>query len=165
MKDNFCLPGVSHEIDMITDMTSAASPNVKLIDDTETSPYALFSSSDLVCVTSSTIGLESILLGKKTIAFFPEIVPYPIADLQRQISDLHELTEDIISPSLDTVPINAKQKILLDEYYLSGSLACSNYLNPRSKYRFRLLYNLVKMARSTIKRITVSLKRSISKLA
>jgi len=164
MKDNVRLPGVSDEIDMITDMTSAGSPNVKLIDDTETSPYALVNSSDLVCVTWSTVGLESIILGKKTIAFFPEIVPYPIADLQHQPYNLHELNEHIISPSLHTAPINSQMKKLLNEYYLSDSIAC-NYLNPRVMYRSRLVYTLVKIARSTIKRISIPLKRKISRLA
>ncbi len=65
------------------------------------SSYFLASKSALVIVTWSTIGLEALLLGRTTIALFPEKLIYPIADFNGQPSELDRILETAFSPNPD----------------------------------------------------------------
>ena len=60
------------------------------------SSYFLASKSTLVIVTWSTIGLESLLLGKPTIALFPQKLMYPITDFNGQPMDLDGIFKAVI---------------------------------------------------------------------
>ncbi|MFX8327866.1 hypothetical protein ABTL71_19595, partial [Acinetobacter baumannii] len=57
------------------------------------SSYFLVSRSSLVIVSWSTVGLEALLLGRPTIALFPEKLMYPVADFNGQPTELDLIFE------------------------------------------------------------------------
>jgi hypothetical protein len=65
------------------------------------SSYFLVSRSSLVIVSWSTIGLEALLLGKPTIALFPEKLMYPVADFNGQPSELDLIFERVFRENPD----------------------------------------------------------------
>ena len=70
------------------------------------SSYFLASKSSLVVVTWSTIGLEALLLGRPTIALFPQKLMYPIAVFNEQPLEMDEIFKKIFSQSVD-VPVHS----------------------------------------------------------
>jgi hypothetical protein len=74
--------------------------------DSKISSYYIANVSSLIVVTWSTMGLESLLLGKRVIAVFPSFLSYPIGKISNQPTSYQQLKQALFQKTDFGLPID-----------------------------------------------------------